>query len=160
LDVKTTRPTVFGEVQNAACTGGEVLSTTDWFFSCVPCSRLSWLDYPSALAYAKHLLLNFVVYFAGFVAENLTVDVAIPTQTYSVTVMSVFGWIMIHQHVDDTFDWNLPWVYYKVKFGPIDGNFWLGLENMHLLTTSQPYRLRPTHWCCTLCPICLHLMTS
>jgi len=56
--------------------------------------------------------------------------------------MSVFGWIIIHQHLGYTFDWNLTWADYKAGFGSIDDNFWLGLEKMHLLTSSQPYRLR------------------
>jgi len=56
--------------------------------------------------------------------------------------MSVFGWIIIHQHLGYTFDWQLPWADYKAGFGSIDADFWLGLERMHLLTSSQPYRLR------------------
>jgi len=56
--------------------------------------------------------------------------------------MSVFGWIIIHQHPDFSISWNLPWADYKAGFGSIDANFWLGLERMHLLTSSQPYRLR------------------
>ena len=56
--------------------------------------------------------------------------------------MSVFGWIIIHQHLGYTFDWNLTWADYKAGFGSFDADFWLGLEQMHLLTSSQPYRLR------------------
>jgi len=56
--------------------------------------------------------------------------------------MSIFGWITIHQHLGDDFNWNLTWDEYKAGFGSIDGDFWLGLEKMHLLTQSQPYRLR------------------
>jgi len=56
--------------------------------------------------------------------------------------MSVFGWIIIHQHFGYTFDWLLPWDNYKAGFGSIDADFWLGLEKVHLLTSSQPYRLR------------------
>jgi len=56
--------------------------------------------------------------------------------------MSVFGWIIFHQHLGFTFDWNLPWADYKAGFGSIDADFWLGLEKVHLLTSSQPYRLR------------------
>jgi len=83
-----------------------------------------------------------IVYFAAFVAENITVDVTIPTQPDSVTLMSVFGWIIIHQRIGDTLDWNMNWDNYSAGFGSIDSNFWLGLENMHLLTSSQSYRLR------------------
>ena len=56
--------------------------------------------------------------------------------------MSVFGWIIIHQHLGYTFNWDLPWADYKAGFGSIGADFWLGLERMHLLTSSQPYRLR------------------
>jgi len=56
--------------------------------------------------------------------------------------MSVFGWIIFHQHLGYTFIWNLPWADYKAGFGSVNANFWLGLEKVHLLTTSQPYRLR------------------
>ena len=83
-----------------------------------------------------------MIFFAEFVAAYSTVDLTIPTQRMSVTVMSVFGWIIVHQHLGYTFDWQLPWADYKAGFGSIDADFWLGLEQMHLLTSSQPYRLR------------------
>jgi len=56
--------------------------------------------------------------------------------------MSVFGWIIVHQHLGYSFDWRLPWADYKAGFGSIDADFWLGLEKMHLLTSFRPYRLR------------------
>ena len=56
--------------------------------------------------------------------------------------MSVFDWIIIHQRLGYTFHWNLTWAHYKAGFGSIDADFWLGLEKVHLLTSSQPYRLR------------------
>ena len=80
--------------------------------------------------------------FAVFVATNLTINITIPTQSDPVPVMSVFGWIIIHQRLDYTSDWSLPWADYKAGFGSIDADFWLGLEKVHLLTSSQPYRLR------------------
>jgi len=73
---------------------------------------------------------------------NLTTDITIPTQSDPVPVMSVFGWIMIQQRLGYTFDWNLPWDDYKAGFGSVYFDFWLGLEQIHLLTSSQPYRLR------------------
>jgi len=80
--------------------------------------------------------------FTGFVAENITTNITIPTQSDAVPVMSVFGWILIHQHLGYTFDWQLPWDDYKDGFGSTGADFWLGLEKVHLLTSSQPYRLR------------------
>ena len=81
-------------------------------------------------------------FFVGFVATNLTIDVRIPNETALVPVMSVFGWIMIQQRHGYTFDWNLPWADYKAGFGSTDADYWFGLEKIHLLTSSQPYRLR------------------
>ena len=80
--------------------------------------------------------------FAEYVAKNLTVNITIPTQSDPVPVMSVFGWIMFHQHLGYSFNWNLSWADYKAGFGSMDADFWLGLEKVHLLTSSQPYRLR------------------
>ena len=75
-------------------------------------------------------------------APNITVNIGIPTQLDLVPVMSVFAWIIIHQHLGFAFDWNLPWADYKAGFGSTDADFWLGLEKTHLLTSSRPYRLR------------------
>jgi len=77
-----------------------------------------------------------------FVATNETTNVTVPTQSAPLLLMSVFGWIIIHQNLGNTLDWQLPWVDYKAGFGSIDGNFWLGLDRMHLLTSSQAYQLR------------------
>jgi len=78
----------------------------------------------------------------GFVAMNESINATIPTQSSSLVLMSVFGWIIIHQHLGDSFVWQLPWADYKTGFGSIGNNFWLGLEAIHLLTSSQDYRLR------------------
>ena len=80
--------------------------------------------------------------FTGFVAMNLSTEITVPTQSDPVPVMSVFGWIIINQHLGYTFNWHRRWADYKAGFGSIDADFWLGLETMHLLTSSQPYRLR------------------
>ena len=77
--------------------------------------------------------------------KNITVDITIPTQPGPVIVKSVFGWIMIHQHIagrpERTF-LNRPWADFKNGFGLLDYDFWLGLEKMHQLSSSEPYRLR------------------
>jgi len=56
--------------------------------------------------------------------------------------MSVFGWIIIQQRFGFAFDWHRPWADYKAGFGSTGADFWLGLENVRLLTSSRPYRLR------------------
>jgi len=91
----------------------------------------------------KVILLYWpILYCAAFMTGSFTVNMTIPTQPGTIPLLSVFGWIIIHQHVDDTLNWDLSWSDYKAGFKSIENNFWLGLENMHLLTSSQPYRLR------------------
>jgi len=82
------------------------------------------------------------IIMTGFAATNVTIYITIPTQSDPVPVMSLFGWIIFHQHLGYWFNWNLPWSHYKAGFGSINADFWLGLEKVHLLTSSQPYRLR------------------
>jgi len=83
--------------------------------------------------------------FADYLATNNTIDVTIPTRSVfqAVPLTSVFGWIIIQQNLDNGHDdFLLPWHNYKFGFGSIDADWWLGLENMHLITSLQPYRLR------------------
>ena len=37
---------------------------------------------------------------------------------------------------------NIDWQAYKVGFGNLSGDHWLGLEHMHLLTENRRYTLR------------------
>ena len=51
------------------------------------------------------------------------------------------GWTIIQRRVDDSVSFIRPWNEYVNGFGDLDGNLWLGLENMHQLTTEQSMRL-------------------
>ena len=66
-------------------------------------------------------------------------ELSVPTQPGTVPVKSVFGWIIIHQHLGDGFDWRLPWADYKAGFGNTTSDFWLGLERLHLLTIRKRF---------------------
>ena len=97
----------------------------------------------------------------GFQATTTTIDL-VPTQPGTVPVKSVFGWIIIHQNIGNGIDWELPWADYKAGFGTITSNFWLGLERLHLLTSTADAK------CSTIWQIFsvwfvlarLHLLTS
>lgn len=51
------------------------------------------------------------------------------------------GWIRFQNRFDDSVDFNKPWTDYKYGFGDIEGEFWLGLENVHYLTSNGDHLL-------------------
>ena len=63
----------------------------------------------------------------------------------SIPLPSVNNWIVVMQRFDGSLDFNQNWIAYRNGFGnTAQGEFWLGNEKIHLLT-SRPglmYRLR------------------
>ena len=78
-----------------------------------------------------------------FKEENRTITLTIPTQA-SIPVISLNNWIFfMHRVVSSGFIWNLTWNDYKNGFGSSGSeDFWMGLERLHLLTTTGSYRVR------------------
>ena len=78
-----------------------------------------------------------------FTEYNQTITLTIPTQG-SIPVVSISNWIIFMQRNGlNGFNWNLTWNDYKNGFGSSGSeDFWMGLERLHLLTTSGSYRLR------------------
>lgn len=52
------------------------------------------------------------------------------------------GWTVFQRRVDDTVDFFLYWDDYKNGFGDLEGNHWLGNENLYYLTNQKTYKLR------------------
>ncbi|KAJ8384674.1 hypothetical protein AAFF_G00200060 [Aldrovandia affinis] len=51
-------------------------------------------------------------------------------------------WTVIQRRMDGTVNFYRPWIHYKDGFGNKTGEYWLGLENIFLLTWTKKYELR------------------
>ncbi|XP_050963924.1 microfibril-associated glycoprotein 4-like [Labeo rohita] len=52
------------------------------------------------------------------------------------------GWMVIQRRMDGSVNFYRPWNQYKRGFGNVEGEYWLGLENMYQLTRKNKYMLR------------------
>ncbi|XP_078090793.1 microfibril-associated glycoprotein 4-like isoform X2 [Mustelus asterias] len=52
------------------------------------------------------------------------------------------GWTVFQTRKDGSVDFYRGWADYKQGFGTADGEYWLGLENIHSLTARRRYELR------------------
>lgn len=51
------------------------------------------------------------------------------------------GWTVIQRRVDSIVDFNREWDAYKIGFGDLNGNLFIGLEKLYRMTNSQPHEL-------------------
>uniref|UniRef100_A0A182JRV8 Fibrinogen C-terminal domain-containing protein n=1 Tax=Anopheles christyi TaxID=43041 RepID=A0A182JRV8_9DIPT len=51
------------------------------------------------------------------------------------------GWLVIQYRYDGSLSFNRSWTEYRNGFGSMEEEFWLGLEQMHRLTSAGPYEL-------------------
>lgn len=65
-----------------------------------------------------------------------------PAQVYCDMDTDRGKWTVIQRRMDGTVNFYRPWDQYKAGFGDASGEYWLGLENIYLLTKKRKYELR------------------
>ncbi|XP_074859448.1 angiopoietin-related protein 1 isoform X3 [Carettochelys insculpta] len=64
-----------------------------------------------------------------------------PVQLWCENSLDPGGWAVIQKRTDGSVNFFRNWDNYKKGFGNVDGEYWLGLENIYMLTNQDNYRL-------------------
>ena len=69
-------------------------------------------------------------------------DIQSPFDVFCDQTTAGGGWTVFQKRIDGSVDFNLNWSDYKHGFGDLNGEFWLGLERIHRLTSDNNSMLR------------------
>ena len=85
------------------------------------------------------------IIYAGFNTSgvyNINPDHRTEIEVYCDLETEEGGWIVFQKRMDASVGFHRTWEDYKYGFGNPKGNFWLGNENMHRITSANKMTLR------------------
>ncbi|XP_007667106.2 tenascin-R [Ornithorhynchus anatinus] len=89
---------------------------------------------------AQHLINGDTL--SGVYTISIHGDLSQKMQVYCDMTTDGGGWIVFQRRQNGLTDFFRKWADYRVGFGNLEDEFWLGLDNMHKITSQGRYELR------------------
>uniref|UniRef100_K7G1A3 Tenascin R n=1 Tax=Pelodiscus sinensis TaxID=13735 RepID=K7G1A3_PELSI len=89
---------------------------------------------------AQHLMNGDTM--SGIYTVSINGDLTQRVQVYCDMTTDGGGWIVFQRRQNGLTDFFRKWMDYRVGFGNLEDEFWLGLENIHKITSQGRYELR------------------
>jgi len=107
-----------------------------------PDYEFSWTSFPVAVNYSRDCAE--IKYGAPYSGSGIySIDIAGQiVAVYCDMTTSGGGWTVFQRRIDGSEIFYRSWTNYALGFGRLDGEFWIGNDNLAALTSSKQYRLR------------------
>ncbi|XP_074454098.1 tenascin-R isoform X3 [Larus michahellis] len=89
---------------------------------------------------AQHLMNGDTL--SGIYTISINGDLSQRVQVYCDMTTDGGGWIVFQRRQNGLTDFFRKWADYRVGFGNLEDEFWLGLDNIHKITSQGRYELR------------------
>ncbi|XP_078498130.1 tenascin-R [Lissotriton helveticus] len=89
---------------------------------------------------AQHLMNGDTM--SGVYSITINGDISQRVQVYCDMTTDGGGWIVFQRRQNGLTDFFRKWADYNIGFGNLEDEFWLGLENLHKITSQGRYELR------------------
>ncbi|XP_040165767.1 fibrinogen-like protein A [Anopheles arabiensis] len=104
----------------------------------VPRSKIDSGEHPQAVTF-RSCKENPSQLSGKYIIQSTEADE--PSLGYCEQTAFAGGWLVFQHRYDGSVGFYRNWTEYRDGFGSIDGEFWLGLEQLHRLTSARVYEL-------------------